>query len=133
MRVTQLSWKWQRPEAHTSRLAPLLTFPEHSVLDAPMVRCDFLIAVSIPMPAYFTSAYRGSISFLCTIKGSTFVPQHAQLWSPSLIASRSERRKPVHFRCLSLLQLLQAACRSPFRILRLHTSHVEYPTVVARV
>ena len=35
--VLQLRLKWHRQEVHTSRLAPLITFPEHSALDAPTV------------------------------------------------------------------------------------------------
>ena len=144
MEVTRLKRKWDRQDMHTSHLAPLLTFLEHS-------------------------AHR-------TIEGPTFVPQHAQLWSPSLIASHSERHKPVHCRCLSwsiqhiarskaprsfhntpshgrhhgspLVQsgtnqyiagaFLYCSCcipprGKPFWILRLHTSRVEHCTVVATV
>ena len=51
--VTLLKWKWHRQEAHTSRLAPLLTFQEHSVHNAPqgsarLLHCRFQFKSSLP-------------------------------------------------------------------------------------
>ena len=34
----------------------------------------------VPVTSSFTSVCRGSISFVCTIDGPTFVPQHSKLW-----------------------------------------------------
>ena len=112
MDITQLKWKWYRQEAHTSHLAPLLTFPDHSAQGVPP-RFSETSSLPFPMTASFTSVCRGSIFFLCTINGPTFVPQHAQPHSPSWIVSHFEWHKPVHFRSLSLKQLLQTARWQP--------------------
>ena len=100
-----------------SHLAPLLTFQEYSAQGA-LPRFDATSTFPFPvlMHASFTSICICSMSFLCTIEGPicvrsylcsflfVFVPQNSQLWSPCQFASLLVRRKPVHCKCLSLLQ-----------------------------
>ena len=105
--LMQLRWK-----PYTSRLAHPFLFLEHSAQGA-LPR--FVATSSLPFPvlmlASFTSVYSVSISFLCTIEGPIFVPQHTQLLSPSRIASCADRHKPVHLAVpAALLHLLLYSC-----------------------